>query len=144
MVKSSIVWRYVLSSPRYFCHNLTIFYTARNLPCHVHKINHLSNTGLLKIEYQFPRIIPRSFHTDPNTKQSQAFPTPNSESHRASYVSGLPREDGRYNGPLHNLMSTCLPLRLSRKVARYRLPRLQTYQSLSSTRLSKFFRSLRS
>lgn len=52
----------------YLFSKLTIFNVARNLPCHVHKVNHLPNSCLLETKYKFSRTIPRSFYTSSDTE----------------------------------------------------------------------------
>jgi hypothetical protein len=113
------------------------FPKAGNLPCNVHQVNHLPISRLLTPKYKLPRTLPRSLHSlSISLDIPQTFPSSNTESRRTPNLPRMSRAHGRHNRSPNHPLPTRFPLRLSPKMERQRLPRLQTHESLSRRALS--------
>jgi BRCA1-associated protein len=112
-----------------------ILASARNMSCNLHQVHYLPNTQLLQAKYQFPRALPRSFHALILHILSETISSANAKPRRTSNMSRLSRANGRYIWSTHDPLPACIPLQLSPKMARNRLPSLPTYKPLLSTLL---------
>jgi len=112
--------------------------TAGKLPCNVHQIHRIRNSIFLecnRCHELISRHVSRPLHTNTLRSQSrfhcnklrtEASSPTNTIPRRTSYLSGLSRTHGRHNRSPHHPLPARLPLRLSSKMARFRLSRLST------------------